>query len=119
MTTANQVNLKLEECQQPMFTKTAYAMAGFFKPEPVPGNRLNDFPLVPIKPRISGFIYAAESFTAIGHSAKDSALACRRREAYAPPWPPPTLKSPNLIRCHLSGENPSYPPAQIGERYVL
>lgn len=30
VTTANQVNLKLEECREPMFTKTAYAMAGFF-----------------------------------------------------------------------------------------
>lgn len=30
VTTANKVNLKLEEAQTPMFDKTAYAMAGFF-----------------------------------------------------------------------------------------
>ncbi len=30
VTTANQVNLKIEECKDKMFTKTAYAMAGFF-----------------------------------------------------------------------------------------
>ncbi len=30
VTTANQVNLKLEDAQELMFTKTAYAMSGFF-----------------------------------------------------------------------------------------
>lgn len=30
VTTANKANLKLEEAQEQMFTKTAYAMAGFF-----------------------------------------------------------------------------------------
>lgn len=30
VTTANKVNLKLEQAQEPMFKKTAYAMAGFF-----------------------------------------------------------------------------------------
>lgn len=30
VTTANQVNLKLEECRDQMFNKTAYAMSGFF-----------------------------------------------------------------------------------------
>lgn len=30
VTTANKVNLKLEDASELMFTKTAYAMAGFF-----------------------------------------------------------------------------------------
>ena len=30
VTTANKVNLKLEEAQDKMFNKTAYALAGFF-----------------------------------------------------------------------------------------
>jgi len=30
VTTANKANLTLPEAQAPMFTKTAYAMSGFF-----------------------------------------------------------------------------------------